>query len=63
MRAVPNMAVFCSSLMPGFPGTLLGTTQNTKEIILGANRADSDFPPEILRTLHRFQLKVPKKPY
>jgi hypothetical protein len=51
------MAVFFgSSLMQSFPGTLLGITQNTEEIILGANRGDSDYPPEILRTVQRFQL-------
>jgi hypothetical protein len=49
--------------MPGFPGTLLGTTQNTEEMMLGDNRADSDFPPEILRTLQRFQLQEPNKLY
>ena len=54
--AVPNMAVFCSSLMLSFPGTLLDITQNTEEMILGANRADNDYLPEILRTVQRFQL-------
>ena len=57
------MDIFCSSLMPDFPGTLLCTTQNTEEKILGANRADSDYPPELLRTLQRFQLKELNKPY
>jgi hypothetical protein len=42
------MAIFLSSLIPSFPGTLLSITQNTEEIILGANRADSGYPPEIL---------------
>ena len=50
------MAVFCSSLKPSFPETLLSITQNTEEIILVANCADSDYPPEILRTVQRFQL-------
>jgi hypothetical protein len=49
--------------MPSFPGTLLGTTKNTEEMILGANNANSDIPPEILRTQQPFQLKEPNKPY
>jgi len=42
--------------MPSFPGRLLGIIQNKEEIILGAHRADSDYPPQILRTVQRFQL-------
>jgi hypothetical protein len=49
--------------MPSFSRTPLGTTQNTEEMILGADRADSDIPPEILRTPQPFQLKEPNKPY
>jgi hypothetical protein len=31
MCAVPIMAVFCSSLVPSFQGTLLGITENTEK--------------------------------